>query len=397
MSRALAVFLAALATPALAAAPRPIQLAFPRFTVPSHSDREVCTFVRLKRREAIELAGSAVVNLGGRQDFTSHHFILWAYTGKDVDSFARNKVVDSKACLDFGPADRNSRSLIRIAQAARTLEILPAGLAARIETADSSHGKVIGFILNSHWINSSDRPQHASVKVKLIPARPHTVKRHLLQIFEATANAMLDTPPGEVSKAATWAWGPGQVDFGGAVFVGAVQPKGVACVTSVTAHMHKRGKHFEVELVDADGHASPFFSTDAYSDPGQRQLDPPQLIRPGEKLRYTCTHDNGVTTTQKLGCEEEAGVAPGHSLLYSFLHGTALQSAPKDCHADADCTPTDPAFPTRHFSGRCVPAHLVFGFTSNDDMCILPGTYYDAVPNAAPGHECDLGPLPVIN
>ena len=28
-------------------------------------------------------------------------------------------------------------------------------------------------------------------------------------------------------------------------------------------------------------------------------------------------------------------------------------------------------------TGRCVPANLVFGELADDDMCILPGLFYD--------------------
>ena len=56
----------------------------------------------------------------------------------------------------------------------------------------------------------------------------------------------------------------------------------------------------------------------------------------------------------------------------------------------AECPATDPAHPGRSFTGNCVEARLVFGFTSHDEMCILPGTFYDGNPDAAPGHECDL-------
>jgi Tol biopolymer transport system component len=59
-----------------------------------------------------------------------------------------------------------------------------------------------------------------------------------------------------------------------------------------------------------------------------------------------------------MGCEESAGVAPGRPL-----------EAARRCQSDADCT----GFGT----GRCVPANLVFGFTSDDEMCIMPGVYYE--------------------
>jgi hypothetical protein len=50
----------------------------------------------------------------------------------------------------------------------------------------------------------------------------------------------------------------------------------------------------------------------------------------------------------------------------------------------------DPDRPTRSLTGNCVPANLVFGFLSEDDMCILPGYYYDANPDAPAGKECEL-------
>ena len=55
-----------------------------------------------------------------------------------------------------------------------------------------------------------------------------------------------------------------------------------------------------------------------------------------------------------------------------------------------ECPPTDAAYPGRTFTGNCVQARIVFGFTSEDEMCILPGYYYDADMTAPPGAECAL-------
>ena len=117
------------------------------------------------------------------------------------------------------------------------------------------------------------------------------------------------------------------------------------------------------------------------------QGEPP--ARPGgwmeEGLRYTCTHDNGVTTAVKMGCEEEAGVIPGVDAATALFSGHGTTGAAKRCETDADCA----GFGT----GKCVPANLVFGFTSDDDMCIMPGAWYPA--NAAGG--CDLSGMPTLN
>ena len=65
---------------------------------------------------------------------------------------------------------------------------------------------------------------------------------------------------------------------------------------------------------------------------------------------------------------------------------TKPSGAAKVCTAEGadpgECTPTDPAYPGHTYTGNCVKATLVFGFTSEDDMCILPGYYYDADPTA---------------
>src|SRR5262249_42941534 len=158
-----------------------IKLKFPRFSVPPRSDREVCTFVMLERGEPFDAAGTLIVNHGNRKGFTSHHFLLYPYSGAPIEAFAQyqEKIVDSKGCLDFGPLDRNNRVLIGGSQSERSLQMAPAGLATRITPTVAGSTKAFGMILNSHWINGTDQTQHASVKIKIMPAKPRTRKRDL--------------------------------------------------------------------------------------------------------------------------------------------------------------------------------------------------------------------------
>lgn len=121
-----------------------------------------------------------------------------------------------------------------------------------------------------------------------------------------------------------------------------------------------------------------------YTDPPQVSFTPPMLVNPGQRLRYTCTHDNGVTTAVRMGCEEEAGVIPGIDAATALFSGRGTTGAAKQCVTDADCA----GFGT----GKCVPANLVFGFTSNDDMCIMPGGWYPAT-----NGSCDVSGLPTKN
>ena len=393
---ALLAAVAAAAPSAHARRPRPIKLRVPRFVVPPASDREVCTFVRVPMKTSYDVAGQVIVSAGARAESTSHHFLLWAYIGKDLEGFKpfEGKVVDTKACLDFGPADSSSRVLVGGAQTPRSTTRLPRGLALRVDPAagKSDEPEAVGFILNSHWINGSSRPAHGAVRVKLRPAKPGTVKRLVKPIFEVVANGFIDVAPREV-RTVGWSWGPGRPDLARGLG-GVAVPRGPACVTTVTGHMHKWGTLFAADFVDQSGMTTRVFEATEYSDPGQRTFKTPLLVRPGERIDYACTHDNGVARPVKLGCEEEPGVPPGVSAVKTLLSGHGLGGAAKHCtrlRPDAEeCPPTDPAYPGRTFTGNCTEARLVFGFTSRDEMCILPGSYYDANSNAPPGRECDL-------
>jgi hypothetical protein len=374
---------AALTLTSSAHARRTIKLKYPSFVVPPRSDRETCTFVRLPMKKPFDLGGSIVTNIGLNPTFTSHHFLLWAYEGTDIEKFPpKGQLVDSKACLDFGPTDANQRTLITGSQSPKLTTRLADGLAQQIKPTVSGGQSVVGLILNAHWINGSDKPQRGSVKIKLTAAKKHSVRQYLLPLFDVVANGFLKAPPGEV-KSVSWAWGPGLPDYGGSLGGGAF-PTGPACVVSLTSHMHKRGKLFTIDFLDGSASPPRVLSNEDYADPPQVQFTPALLVNPGQRLRYTCTHDNGVTTAVKMGCEEQAGVTPGVDAATALFSGRGTTGAAKRCATDADCA----GFGT----GKCVPANLVFGFTSDDDMCIMPGGWYPAT-----NGSCDLSGLPTQN
>jgi hypothetical protein len=327
-------------------------------------------------KKAFELGKYVIANVGVNLTFTSHHFLMWVYEGKDLDAFPPT-LVDGTACLDFGPSDTNQRTLVGGSQSPKLVTRLPRGVAQEIKPLAGVNGKPeIGIILNTHWINSSDKPQRAAVKVKLVAAKRQSVKRHLLPIFEVLANAFIKVPPGEV-RTVSAAWGAGTFNIPGGLGGGATTD-GPACVVMLTAHMHKRGKLFTVDLMSGGVAQKRVLETDSYSDPPQVTFTPPMLLQPGQQLKYTCTHDNSADV--RLGCEEQAGVVPGVDAATTFLSsgGRRTSGAARRCESDADCA----GFGT----GRCVPANLVFGYTSDDDMCILPGGFYP--PNDQGG--CDL-------
>ena len=152
----------------------------------------------------------------------------------------------------------------------------------------------------------------------------------------------------------------------------------------ITAHMHKRTVKFTTDLYN-DGVR--LARRRRHGRQGRRLEAPlrqhrlhrsgePDLLaadhrREGDELPYTCTNDNGVTRPVRLGCEE----TPGFRRESPSPSWAAATTARPVCKTDADCA----GFGT----GRCVPANLVFGYLADDDMCILPGLYYDCPGDAA--------------
>jgi hypothetical protein len=78
-----------------------------------------------------------------------------------------------------------------------------------------------------------------------------------------------------------------------------------------------------------------------------------------------------------MGCEETPGVVPG--IAWDGLVDPTT-THPQPCGKDGiNCN-----------GKACVPANLVFGPLSDDDMCILTATVYDPIPGAPPETACDF-------
>jgi hypothetical protein len=92
---------------------------------------------------------------------------------------------------------------------------------------------------------------------------------------------------------------------------------------TLAGHMHKRGLRFTIYRSDG----SKLYENFDWAHPLGIVFDPPFVIAPGDFVNYECFEDNGVTRPVK-----------------------------------------------RDALGN--PITLAFGVTTDDEMCILPGTYY---------------------
>ena len=334
------------------------QVAVPAFALGDAPEVEGCVFVRLPNEEAAYLSGYEINMRPG-----SHHFIVYRYSGdaceRDDDGDGTPNCIDQDSgdafppefvedigCNDQGPDDRFRKALIAGSQTPTALITYPEGVALKLDPHQ-------GLLLNAHYINYySDTQAEVLVNFYTVPAAQ--VEHEAKNLFDVVANAFIDVPPFS-TQTAGWSWSPSTP----------------IALIGLTSHMHKRGSLFTIDYVgddgsdknpadgpvDPDGQRHLYVNTD-YVDPEELNFDPPLIIQPGEKLVYTCQHDNGVNRSLKMGCEEESGVVPG----------SPLQPA-RACSEDTDCA----GFGT----GQCVPANLVFGYTSDDEMCIMPGVYYE--------------------
>ncbi len=400
LARPVLMALAALVTltsPAEVFARRSYTVKVPTFEVPAARNREICVFVRIPSKRAMDVGEIRIANRiadrGSSATFATHHLIVYAYRGP-LDVVQAGAVEDDTACLNLGRGVPSDLSIVATSQGFNSRWTTPAGTALRLEPANDPAGKpVVGLVLNSHWINGGPKPRRARAKVTLVMRKSKEIRRELKPIFEVVANGFINVPPGGVGTVG-WNWGPGRPDYGG-FLGGSGYPAGDgACVTMLIGHTHKRGTLFTADLVDPDGTRTRLYEQTEYADPRARLFDDPLLIVKGQQIAYECTHDNA--TEPRLGCEEQPGVTPGKSVLEA-LPDTGLENPggpAKLCSTEGpnpiDCPPTDAAFPGRTFTGNCVKANQVFGFTSEDDMCILPGYYYDADMMAPPGQECVL-------
>jgi hypothetical protein len=398
MRPTLLVVLALLVLPA-AASGRTLTVASKKIPVPPKTNREVCIFVPLPAKTDLDVSEIIMLHQGGKGAFASHHLILYAYTG-DLGALQdiKGEPIDDTACLNFGDRDPANLKIVATAQGPNSRQKMPAGTALRLRTLPGA-GKVknaVGLVLNSHWINGDTRVRKGRAKIKLVLAKPAKVKKPLHPIFEVVANGPIKVPPGKTQEVG-FRWEPGKPLIGNiASFLGGTAPPdGPACVTWLIGHMHERGTLFTADLVREDGTRRRLYTNTQYADPPSVRFDPPLFVGIGDRIEYTCTHDNA--TKPRLGCEEVAGEAPGKAVVELILANggfSKVDGSAKVCTTPGpnptECPTVDPAFPNRTFTGNCVPANLVFGFRSWDEMCILPGYYYDADPTAPPGQECTL-------
>jgi hypothetical protein len=372
------------------------------FKIEAERDREVCQAVEVEGVAGMEVARwEAKSRLSNRGETGSHHLVLYGYNGTDSTQFSTELVDDSAGCAGFGPPDffknrvflSGSGGETALGKWAVTSASFPGDL-AQVMPASKDDPADSWLVINSHYFNDSSKAAKGLVKLKLW-LRPLDPRRRVIrQVIHTDASAGIMLPPGAKSDPAnnpiTAALrADGAVNY---ATEGGHNPAGDVCIFNLATHMHKRGTRFLIEYAE-NGTVETTLDWPDWLHAGLVLLPSlgPIASSPNERyaallraytaengfpeLRYTCEMANGVDDREmKYGCEETPGVAPGtpwDGIGEGYTHA-------KPCGKDGINCAGKP----------CVPANLVFGPLSDDDMCVLTATVYDPLPGAPPEEAC---------
>lgn len=400
----LALLLAAPGAPLAKGRTRTVRLTLGPFPIEAHRDREVCRVVPVPNVGGMQIdywqARSRVSHHG---TVGSHHFVAYGYDGADPSGFPRpNELVDDPGCSSLGPTDFFTRRTFLAGDGGATQKgnwtvteaSMPGGLSQRLPTPSSAPST--GFIvLNSHYFNESDGRAKGIVKLKLRLGPIDPDKRPVRQVIDIRASRDIKVTPGgdPVTVERDWAadGAPNLATEGG------VNPSGDVCILAISPHMHKRGMLATIDYHEDGQLVRAFQPTTDYLHPVNiifPIMDPsaPGMLRAYTaengfpSIHYSCTMANGTNgKEEKLGCEESDGVVPGRSAAEvqpDDDQALGNENHARPCGLDAvNCQ--------GYGTGRCVPANLVFGPLSDDDMCVLTALTFPPKPGVPAAQACN--------
>jgi hypothetical protein len=277
----------------------------------------------------------------------THHVILWETTNSASgygtsfdpgDSLCRKKQSEFGVPFSFRIGFQDALTELQ----------LPANVSYAMDP-----GKVFGF--NPHYTNPFNVPIYPEVWVNFYGSTtPSVVEGE--DIFPGDLGFQI--PPGTK--------GTGNLtSYTNSTGVG-------QCYYSLGSHSHRRNTGFKIWTSQPSGWTDTndliYYNTD-WDHPAVIEPSPRLHLAPGEKMWFQCEWDNGVLNDVNRRCRVlgENGAGPDQC---GFLNDRV-------CFTDADC-PLGPTY------GVCRDCNIDFGFLAEDEMCFLPGLYYDEQPGPDP-------------
>jgi hypothetical protein len=377
-----------------------VKLTLGPFDIEPHRDREVCRVVRVPGLAGMQIDSWEARSRTYRRGLVgSHHFVAYGYGGSDSRAFpAASEIVDDPGCFGIGPADFYLSRVFLAGSGGEsqrgnwtvTAAQFPGSLTQLVPAATDRPTEAV-VVLNSHYFNESDRPAKGLVKMKLRAAPRDPRKRPVRQVTEVRASRDIKVAPHSTGPEVTGTWAADGARNDATE--GGFNPAGDVCVFALSPHMHKRGTLFTIDYEEDGKPAKRLHTTTDYLHPGAALLPvmggPPGLLRAytaengHPRIRYSCIHANGVEGVElKMGCEATAGEIPGRSGAEAAGDAEVLGDYARPCGLDGvNCQ----GFGT----GRCVPANLVFGPLSDDEMCILSPLIFEPRTDVPPEQACN--------
>jgi hypothetical protein len=380
--------------PALAPPADGYQLVTDAALLGDQAERLSCQYVRLPNAAAEFVRKWEIQMYGG-----SHHFDIFRVPCTDENGNGIDDCDEPDFDARFGDGHPSCEVLDRLAL---TPWVSSQGTRAVLDAATERSGLAWALrprqplILNSHFVNRY-RDTIAVAWVNVWRADPATVRHPIESFFDQRLYDTLMVAPGTErwvsDHACTFA------DCDATVQAWPAPAASHFVLLGFSSHSHWRARKVVADLFDVDGRkitpegeamrdvengSMHFYVSTDWAHPSGQRLTPPLVVARGQQLRYSCLYDNGVARPVRLGCEEEAGVPPGRSRIDAMHAGRgAAGGTVRGCRTDLDCQGIG--------TGRCVPANLVWGPTSEDGMCAVAGDQY---PCAGGGADCLPGARP---
>lgn len=222
----------------------------------------------------------------------SHHLHLYHLTE------GTSRTLEDCTSSDFHP-------LTYTASAPHSMFSYPEGMATKLL------GKQ-GLRVQLHYINTSDSDRMATATLKLSPTDPSSVQKWVSELYFNQLN--ISVPPGANQTITTTCTIPNTY--------------GPIGLIAGYTHMHKRGVHF----VAKTGDGTMLADVNTWDEPPTIIYDTPIMLKPGDKIEWTCTYNNDTGRTLTFGDSAETNEM--------CIYLARFFSAPDD--AQLECMATSP-------------------------------------------------------
>lgn len=239
------------------------------FTVEPGKELVMCTFVRGENAEEAD-----VVRFETEQSMGGHHLIVYTIDHA-VD-------LPPTICSQGG---QPSWSQLLASQIHKETVTFPEGVGFHVQAHQQ-------YVMETHFINTTDKPMAVNSTFKETYAEPGTVKQRAATYFFGTTN--IDIPPnGALTKTVT------------------CTPPAAMSLQTMFGHQHRRGTGVSVDFIPGkSGAAERIYETKLWEGPPIVTLEGGRTLGVGDAIKVTCDWQNDSPT--RLGYPHEMCFAIGY-------------------------------------------------------------------------------------